>query len=56
MDLLLLLTGPQMTNRAQGQGKISRSTTEHPEPVRWLQVCSFHIGLNDVELVTDFAL
>ncbi|KAG0599369.1 hypothetical protein M758_12G146900 [Ceratodon purpureus] len=21
----------------QGQGKISRSTTEHPEPVRWLQ-------------------
>lgn len=39
--------------RAQGQGRISRSTADHLEPVRWLQVCSVHIGLNDDELVTD---
>lgn len=26
----------------QGPGKISRSTTDHLEPVRWLQVCVVH--------------
>lgn len=33
----------------QGQGKTTRSTADHLEAVRWLQVYSIHVGLNNAE-------